>query len=247
MPRLSVIIIAKNEAANIAGCLDSVAFADERIVVDSGSSDGTPEFARAKGARVFSHEFTGYGAQKNFALGEAGGDWVLSLDADERVSPALAAEIQRAIAAGAYDGYKMPRRSTFCGRVIRHSGWWPDRVLRLFKRGRAKFTDDLVHERVVCEGSVGRIEEPILHDAVPKLDDALRRLNDYSTASAQMKAAKGRVGFFAGVAHGLWAFFRAYVLRAGFLDGREGFVLAVLIAENSYYAYMKAWLLTRER
>ena len=249
MPRLSAIIIAGNEAANIADCLDSVTFADERIVVvDTGSKDATADIARSKGAQVFAHDWQGFGIQKNFALAQAKGDWVFSIDADERVSAALRADIEKATEDNRHDGFDMPRRSTFCGRVIRHSGWYPDYVLRLFRRSRGRFTDDIVHERVICNGSVGRLNEPILHDAVPKLEDALRRLDRYSTDSAKMKVAAGqRVSFFTGIAHGLFAFFKAYVLRAGFLDGREGFVLAVLIAENSYYAYMKAWIMTRGR
>lgn len=248
MPRLSAIIIAKDEAANIAACLDSVAFADERIVVDSGSTDETMAIARAKGAKVYANEFRGFGAQKNFALTQATGDWVFSIDADERVSAALRAQIEQAIGQGTQAGFEMPRRSTFCGKVIRHSGWYPDHVLRLFKRGSGRFSEDLVHERVICDGSVGRLSEPILHDAVARLEDALDRLDRYSTASAQMKASRGqRVSFAAGIVHGAFAFFRSYLLRGGFLDGREGFLIAVLVAENSYYAHMKAWLLTRNR
>ena len=134
MPRLSAIVITKNEAAKIEACLDSLAFCDERIVVDSGSDDATVALAAAKGAVVLSHAWHGFGAQKNFALEQATGDWVLSLDADERVSPELAVEIAQAISAGQADGYEMPRLSTFCGRPMRHSGWYPDYVLRLFRR-----------------------------------------------------------------------------------------------------------------
>lgn len=248
LPRLSVIIITRNEAANIADCLDSVAFADERIVVDGGSEDDTVQIANSKGARVLSHPWQGFGVQKNFALAQATGDWVFSIDADERVGPALAAAIEKAMNDRQYDGFEMPRRSIFCGRAMRFSGWYPDRVLRLFRRGRGNFTDDIVHERVVCDGKVGRLSEPLTHRAVLKLEDALVRLDRYSTASAEMKLAAGRrVSFMTGIGHGLFAFFKAYVLRAGFLDGREGFLLAVLIAEHSYYGYMKAWLRSRDR
>lgn len=248
MPLLSAIIIAKNEAANIADCLDSVAFCDQRIVVDGGSEDATAEIAKAKGARVVAHDFQGFGAQKNFALSLAQGDWVFSIDADERATPALAAEIKTAIADGRADGYEMPRRSSFCGRPMRHSGWYPDYVLRLFRRGRARFSDHIVHERVVCDGTVARLREPLLHIPVTRLEDALSRMDRYSTAGAEsLVSSGGRVSFSAGISHGLYAFFRAYVLRAGFLDGREGFLLAVAIAEGSYYRYMKAWLKGRRR
>ncbi len=241
--RLSAIIIAKNEAGNIADCLDSVAFCDERIVVDGGSDDGTVALAEAKGARVVSSQkWNGYGPQKNFALSLAGGDWVLSLDADERVSAALAREIQQTIPDAYADGYKMSRLSSFCGRQMRHSGWYPDYVLRLFRRGKARFSDDIVHERVICDGPVARLTAPLLHSPMARLEEALAKLDRYSTAGAAKRISSG-----SGLVPGLFAFFRAYVLRAGFLDGREGFLLAVTIAEGSYYRYMKAWMKVHRR
>jgi glycosyltransferase involved in cell wall biosynthesis len=247
VPRLSAIIIAKNEARHIGDCLDALAFCDERIVVDGASDDGTPEIARAKGARVAAAAaWKGFGAQKNFALSLAGGDWVLSIDADERVTPALAQAIATAIGQHVVVGYEMPRRSSFLGREMRHSGWSPDYVLRLFRRGRARFTDDLVHERVVCDGPVGRLAAPLLHYPVGRLEDAVGRMDRYSTAGAAMLVASGRRVYFAsGIAHGFWSFLRTYVWRLGFLDGREGFLLAVANAEGTYYRYMKAWLEAR--
>jgi len=250
VPRLSAIVITRNEAANIAACLASVAFCDERIVVDCGSDDGTVDAARQSGARVETRPWEGFGAQKNFALSLAAGDWVLSIDADERVSAALAAEIEQAIAGGGgdVDGYEMPRLSTFCGRPMRHSGWYPDHVLRLFRRGRARFSDDLVHERVVCDGRVERLSAALNHHPVQRLEDALSRMDRYSSAGAQMLVASNRrVSFCSGILHGVWAFVRSYVLRAGFLDGSEGFLLAVANAEGTYYRYMKAWLIRRDR
>ncbi len=243
MPQLSAIIITRNEAANIAACLDTLAFCDERIVVDCGSDDATVDIATAKGAHVVRHDWRGFGAQKNFALSLAGGDWVLSVDADERVSPQLAAAIRAAVSSGLADAYEMPRLSRFLGREMRHSGWFPDYVLRLFRRGRARFSDDLVHERVVCDGTIARLSEPLDHFPVRRLEDAVSRLDRYSTDGARMLIAKGRrVSFASGISHGLWAFLRAYVWRRGFLDGREGFLLAVANAEGTYYRYMKAWL-----
>ena len=248
MSRLSVIIIAKNEAANIGACLDSVAFGDERIVVDSESIDGTAQVAAERGARVLSHPFSGFGAQKNFALSQAQGDWVLTIDADERVTSELAREIERVMANANADGYEIARLSSFCGRQMRHSGWYPDYVLRLFRRGRARFTDALVHERVVCDGKVGRLDQVLPHEPVMRLEDALSRMDRYSTSGAAMIGTAGkRVTFISGIGHGLWAFFRTYVLRAGFLDGPEGFLLAVANAEGTYYRYMKAWLAGRRR
>ncbi|HVY59577.1 MAG TPA: glycosyltransferase family 2 protein [Xanthobacteraceae bacterium] len=243
---MSAIVITRNEAANIAACLDSVAFCDERIVVDSGSDDGTIEIATRKGARVVSRAWEGFGPQKNFALSLAAGDWILSIDADERVSPALAAAIRAAMDEDRADGYEMARRSRFLGREMRHSGWSPDYVLRLFRRGAARFSDDLVHERVICDGKVARLAQPLDHFPVLRLEDAISRMDRYSTAGARMLSAKGRrVSFASGITHGLWSFLRAYVWRLGFLDGREGFLLAVANAEGTYYRYMKAWLAGR--
>jgi glycosyltransferase involved in cell wall biosynthesis len=248
MPRLSAIVIAHNEAANIGDCLDALAFCDERIVVDSGSSDGTVDIARSKGARVETNAWRGFGPQKNYALSLATGDWVLSIDADERVRPELAAAIKTAMADISADGFEFPRRSSFCGREMKHSGWYPDYVLRLFRRGKARFDDALVHERVICDGAVKRLDQPLIHYPVQKLEDALSRMDRYSTASAAALVASGRrVSFIAGIGHGFFSFLRSYVLRLGFLDGAEGFLLAVANAEGSYYRYMKAWLATRER
>jgi glycosyltransferase involved in cell wall biosynthesis len=249
MPRLSAIVIARNEARNIEACLDSLAFCDERIVVDGGSDDDTAARAQARGARVaVAADWQGFGVQKNRALALASGDWVLSVDADERVSGALAAEIVRAMDTATADGFEMPRLSTFCGQPMRHSGWYPDYVLRLFRRGRARFSDDLVHERVICEGRVARLAEPLTHHPVERLEDALSRMDRYSTARAEMIAASGRrVSFFTGIARGWWTFVQTYFIRLGFLDGRAGFLLAVANAEGTYYRYMKAWLKERDR
>jgi glycosyltransferase involved in cell wall biosynthesis len=248
MPQLSAIVIARNEAANIGECLDCLAFCDERIVVDSGSSDGTQDIARQRGARVEFHAWSGFGPQKNYALSLAAGAWILSIDADERVTPQLAEAIKAALVDDGVDGWEFPRRSSFCGREMRHSGWRPDYVLRLFRRGKARFKDAVVHERVVCDGTVKRLDAPLIHHPVLKLEDALSRMDRYSTASAAVRVASGRkVSFLAGIGHGVSSFLRTYVLRLGFLDGAEGFLLAVANAEGSYYRYMKAWLATRER
>ena len=247
MPLLSAIVITRNEAANIGACLDALSFCDERIVVDCGSTDGTVEIARKKGARVEIREWRGFGPQKNFALSLATATWVLSIDADERVTRELAAEIDRAIAYTLADGFELPRLSSFCGRQMRHSSWYPDYVLRLFRRDKARFDDAVVHERVICEGSLLRLKEPLIHHPVQKLEDALARMDRYSTASAEAIVASGkRVSFLAGIGHGLYAFLRTYILKLGFLDGAEGFLFAVANAEGSYYRYMKAWLKSRE-
>jgi glycosyltransferase involved in cell wall biosynthesis len=248
-PRLSAIVIAKNEAGNIEACLDSLAFCDQRVVVDGGSEDGTAGLAERMGANVtVSKQWRGFGHQKNLALSLAAGDWVLSIDADERVSAELASEIRRAISEGLSDAYEMPRLSTVCGQPMLHSGWYPDYVLRLFRRGAARFSDDLVHERVICEGQVGRLKAPLTHHPVLRLEDSLSRMDRYSTARAEMIVSSGRrVSFFTGIVRGWWTFVQTYFIRLGFLDGREGFLLAVANAEGTYYRYMKAWLKGRGR
>ena len=245
-PLLSVILIAKNEAHDIEDCLKSVAFADEWIVVDSGSTDATVEIARGLGAQVsVTPDWPGFGPQKNRALALARGDWVLSLDADERVGEALAGQIRAVLAADGdgHAGYELSRLSSFCGQWMRHGDWYPDRVLRLFRREAGRFTDDLVHERVVVQGRVGRLGGELLHLTMPDLDDALDKMNRYTRGRAQDRVRAGRRGGLgSALSHGAWAFVRSYLLKRGFLDGRLGFVLAVYIAEGTYYRYLKmAW------
>lgn len=248
--KLSVVVITQNEAAVIRRCLESVAWADELVVLDSGSDDGTPDIARSLGARVEpSRDWPGFGPQKNRAVEWAGGDWILSLDADEWVSPELAAEIRAALAdPGAHAAFRMPRQSSYCGRVMRHSGWWPDYVTRLFRRGAARFSDDAVHERLVVDGLLGRLRTPLRHEAIRDLEQAIAKMNRYSSDGARMLRARGRKsGLGTAVGHGLWTFFRTYALRAGFLDGKEGFMLAVSNAEGAYYRYLKLLLLQRDQ
>ena len=243
--RLSVIIIARNEARNLADCLESVRFADEIVVVDSGSTDETVDIARSLGARVeVTSDWPGFGPQKNRALALATGDWVLSLDADERVTPDLAAAIADTLRAPRHDAYDMPRLSSFCGRFIRHSGWWPDRVLRLFRRGTARFSDDTVHEKILPAGSVGHLEPHLLHYTYPDLDTAVAKMNRYSTDSARSLHARGRrASIGTAIGHGLWTFIRLYFFKRGFLDGRHGFLLAATAAAGSFYRYAKLSLL----
>ena len=248
MARLSVIIITKNEADNIRACLESVKWADEVIVVDSGSSDDTVNICKALGARVHvTSDWPGFGIQKNRALSYATGEWVLSLDADERVTPELRSEIESTVSdPHGHAGFRIPRLSSFCGRHMRHSGWYPDFVTRLFLRGAARFSDDLVHESVIVNGKVGELRQPLLHETFHDLEELLAKMNHYSTAGALMLSEKNKTATLKkAVGHAAWAFFRTYFLRAGFLDGREGFMLAVSTAESTYYRYAKLLLLTK--
>ncbi|MYN13849.1 glycosyltransferase [Pusillimonas sp. TS35] len=245
---LSVIIITKNEAANIGACLDSVAFADEIIVLDSGSTDGTREIAAARGARVsLSDDWPGFGIQKNRALDLATGEWVLSLDADERVPAELAAAIQAAMAAPAADAYKIARLSNFGGRWIRHSGWWPDYVVRLFRRGSARFKEVAVHESLLAQGSVAVLPGHFLHYPYADLESFIAKQNHYSSVAAQLLHEKGRTTSVSGaVGHAAWTFVRHYIVRRGFLDGREGFILAIMAGVGSYFRYTKLLFLNRQ-
>ncbi|HLP97580.1 MAG TPA: glycosyltransferase family 2 protein [Sideroxyarcus sp.] len=246
---LSVILITKNEAANIRACLESVAWADEIIVVDSGSSDDTVAICKELGAQVHVHDWPGFGVQKNRALGYATKDWVLSLDADERVTPELRGDIERILSdTQAANAYLVPRLSNYCGRFMRHSGWYPDLLPRLFTRGKARFSDDLVHERLIVEGATGELRGLLLHYAFDDLEEVLHKVNQYSTAGAAMMQKRGRQASLTGaVVRGLWSFFRTYILRGGILDGREGFMLAVSNAEGTYYRYLKLMLLNKKQ
>lgn len=244
---LSVIVITKNEAHNIEACLQSVLFADHIVVLDSGSTDGTRDLARKLGAEVSENlDWKGFGVQKNRALALARSDWVLSIDADERVTPALQAEIRAAMANPGHAVYSFPRLSSYCGQYMRHSGWYPDRVTRLFKRNAATFSSELVHERVITSSPVGRFEAPLLHESFQNFEAVLDKANRYSSAGAQILLEKGRTASVGkAIAHGFWAFFRTYIFRRGFLDGRMGLVLAISNAEGTYYRYLKLWLLTQ--
>jgi glycosyltransferase involved in cell wall biosynthesis len=249
MHSLSVILITKNEAANIRACLESVVWADEIIVVDSGSTDDTVAISRELGAQVHVHDWPGFGVQKNRALGYATKDWVLSLDADERVTPELRAGIETILCEEqAADTYLVPRLSNYCGRFMRHSGWYPDLLPRLFKRGKARFSDDLVHERLIVDGEPGKLQGLLLHYAFDDLEEVLHKVNQYSSAGAAMMQRRGRQASLTGaVLRGIWSFIRTYVLRGGVLDGREGFMLAVSNAEGTYYRYLKLMLLNRKQ
>lgn len=238
---LSVIIITRDEEANIAACLASVAFADEIVVVDSGSVDRTVAIAREAGALVtVTPDWPGFGAQKQRALEIASHDWVLSIDADERVPDDLRPEILRAVAeSGDVTGFRINRLSFFLGKAMRHGGWFPDRVLRLARRDRARFTDDVVHERLLVDGPVGDLSAPMLHHSYSDVDDVLRKMRTYALAAAQRRRSAGMEGGLGiAIARGTFAFFRGYVLRAGFLDGGHGFVAASYRAHETFWRYL---------
>ncbi len=246
-PKLSVIIITLNEVENIRACLESVDWADEIVVVDSGSTDGTQSVCEQMGAKVvINRDWQGFGFQKNLALQHASGDWVLSLDADERISPELRGLIQSTLVAPSADGYLLPRQAYFLGTAMRHGGWWPDYVLRLFRRDAGRFSPVLVHETVQISGNVAKLREPIIHYSYVSFEQLLEKINHYSSAGArQAHAGNKRGGLGKALARGAWAFFRAYCLRAGFLDGAAGLIAAIGKGEETYYRYLKLSFLTK--
>jgi len=241
-PRLSGIVITRNEARNLHACLESLAFCDEIIVVDSGSTDGTQDIARRHGARLIERDWPGFGPQKEFARQEAAGEWVLSIDADERVTPALKAEIEAVLAAPGADAYELPVLSTVLGREMWHSGYWPDYHLRLFRKDVAQFSPSEVHEGVVTQRPVLRLKEPLAHHPVRRLADLLRKVESYSTLGAKAVVAKGRrIGPAGALTRGAFAFFKTYVLKRGFLDGPEGLMNAAAHSQTVFWKYAKAW------
>ena len=241
-PRLSAIIITYNEAVNLPDCLASLAFCDEIVVIDGGSTDGTAVIAAQAGARVIQKpDFAGFGAQKQAALDQARGDWVLSIDADERVPEALAREIQSAIENPAHSGYRINRKTFFLGQYLRHGGWYPDRVLRLALRGLARFSDDTVHESLIVGGSVGDLGNDMLHLSYRSIDDVLAKQRRYALLSAQVRRDRGaRGGLPAALSHSAATFFKHYVLQAGFIDGARGFVAARAKSQEAFWRYLAA-------
>ncbi len=241
MPSISAILITYNEAANLRDCLASVAWCDEIVIVDNGSTDGTHEIAREFDAKlVITADWPGFGPQKQRALDAATGDWIFSIDADERLTEAGIAEIRATLANPQHTGYWVPRSSLFVSRFMKHSGWTPDEVLRLARRHAARFSDHLVHERLLVQGSLGHLRTPLVHLSYQDFESVLVKLNRYSSAGARDAHARGkRASLGSAIAHGAWTFFRTYVLRRGFLDGAEGLMLAISNAEASYYKYVK--------
>ncbi len=249
MSKLSVILITKNEASNIEACLRSVAFADEVVVLDSGSTDDTVAIARRLGAQVHvTPDWPGFGVQKNRALALASHPWVFSIDADERVSPELQAEILRVVRSSEPQiAWAIPRLTQFCGQWIRHCGWTPDYVTRLFRRDAAQFSPDLVHERIILsEGAVGRLHTQLLHYSFPTPTHYLQKLQQYSQAWALQRYRDGqRAGVMRATAAALVAFVRSYFLRLGFLDGAMGFAVCALQAQGAFGKYFALYCMHR--
>ena len=274
--RLSAVVITLNSAATLKRCLESLSFADEVIVLDGGSSDQTQMIARDCGARVFENsDWLGFGAQKNRALDLSSHNWILLLDSDEWFEVDAAQEIRRVIkesekptansvgdpsikapsASVALSdtkplAYRLRRRSRYLGEVVRHSGWWPDHVTRLFQRDAARYSEDWVHERLLLREPkrIGTLRAIIEHDAVMSVEQVLGKTNRYSSLSAKQMHAAGRsASVRLAIAKGLWAFVRTYLFQLGFLDGRVGFLIAFHSAETTFYRYLKLWEVTESK
>jgi glycosyltransferase involved in cell wall biosynthesis len=244
--RLSVTIITLNEEANIRRTLESVRWADEIIVLDSGSTDGTVAICREYTGKVFSQEWLGFSGQKNAAIDRATGDWVLSLDADEPIEQELAAEIRAIMASpGASDGYRVPRKTLFLGKWIKHGGWYPDYNLRLFRRGKGRFEQRAVHEAIKVQGEIGTTVHAIVHHAYPDLSSYLASINKYSSLAVNVMAEKGIPSRKTSVLNILLrpalTFLLKYFLRLGFLDGKHGLILNLFHSWYVFAKYAKAW------
>lgn len=238
LERISAVVITKNEERSIGRALASVAWADDVVVLDSGSSDSTVEVARRAGARVEASEWRGYVAAKNAAAELATGEWILSLDADEEVTPELRDEVSAILShPGGAVGYKVPRRNFFWGRWIRHCGWHPDYQLRLWRRGKGRWVGGRVHERVEVDGGVGRTKAPLNHYTYSSISEYLQRMDRYAGLSAMDKYEAGkRTGFLRLLFSAPGQFIRLYFFRGGFLDGIPGLIVSAL---GAYYTFLK--------
>ena len=247
MHPLTVTIITLNEAAHIAAAIDSASFADEIVVVDSGSTDGTVDIARAKGVRLLSREWTGYVDQKNFAADQASHDWIFSLDADERIPAGLAAEIREVLAREPpYRGYRVPRMTYHLGRWIRTTDFYPDYQTRLYNRQFGRWRGRYVHESVGIDGPSGQLKSDLQHYSFSDIRDQIQRINHYSTLSArQMYEAGRRTGPIEILIHPPAAFVRNYILRRGFLDGTAGLTISLMNAWSVGLKFIKLWELQR--
>jgi len=239
---LSIIIITKNEEAQIKDCLESVRFADEIILVDSGSTDKTLSIARAYATRIIETDWKGYSGTKMIALEAATGDWILWLDADERVQPSLQEEIQEVTKTGAVAGYYIARKAIFLGRWIKHCGWYPGYVIRLFKKEGARFSENLVHESVYIDGPAAHLKSPLIHYTDTSLDHYFIKFNKYTTLAArELFQSNYSCHLTDLIGRPIYSFIKMYIIKRGFLDGVQGLILCILSACYVFTKYAKLW------
>ncbi|MBI5644197.1 MAG: glycosyltransferase family 2 protein [Deltaproteobacteria bacterium] len=242
MEKISVTIIALNEERNIRDCLESVKWADEILVSDSGSTDRTAEICREYGANVTTEEWLGFGRQKNLCGDRARNRWILNIDADERVTPELKEEIERAVKSGDKAGYYVPRRNYFGDKWVRRCGWYPDFTLRLYRKDSGRFIDRYVHESVAVNGPRGYLKNPLIHRTYKDVSDYLTRMQRYSTLAAEEMLNQGKnAGFIDILFRPVYTFLKMYILKRGFLDGSTGVILSTLYASYTLAKYAKLW------
>jgi glycosyltransferase involved in cell wall biosynthesis len=238
--KLSAVLIVKNEAANIERCLKSLSFAGEIVVLDTGSTDNTVEICNKYTDKIYSlDKWEGFGKAKQIAVNYANNDWILSVDADEEITTELAEKIQIILNNPDYDAYAIKRNSFYLGKMIKHSGWNKDYPKRLFNKQKAGFNDAKVHESVIVNGKLGTIEETILHYTYPTINSHIQKIILYSELSAQ--SSKKNSNLFIAILRGKIKFFKMYFLQLGFLDGREGLILAIISSFSVFTKYLKIW------
>ncbi len=245
---ISAVVITKNETANIAACLESVAWADEIVVLDSGSADRTVEISRQYTSKVFVEPWRGMGAQKNRAIDLAQGPWIFQLDADERAVEGLEMEIRQAITRPEPQAYSLRRKNYYRGQWIRHCGWWPDRVVRVFLKGSARFSEEAIHASLQGPSTVGRLTHPIVHHSFKSPEDFMNRARIYACRQAEEMHHQGRrATAWTAVSHGVWSLVHTYFIRLGFLDGAAGLLISVSNFMGVFYRYMMIRDLNRNR
>ena len=247
-PKISATVITKNEEANIAACLESLAWADEIVVLDSGSSDKTVEIAKKYTSMVFVEPWRGMGTQKNRAVELARGPWIVALDADERISSELALEIRKAISDNVPAAYAIRRKNFYQGRWVRHCGWWPDWVIRVFRKEHARFSDHIIHESIRSNAPVKKLSHAIIHHSFTSAQDFVHRAAWYARHKAvEMHRNGRRASVWTAVSHAGYAFWHTYVIRLGVLDGAAGLLIAVSNGVGVFYRYMILRDLNRNR
>lgn len=241
-PLLSAVVITKNEEKNIGRCLSSLSFCDEIVIVDSGSTDGTCKIANELGAKVIQQDWLGYAGQKNFANSQATGEWILSLDADEEVPPGLQTQIIKAVKSNEYWAYEIPRKTFHTGQWIKYGGWYPNALVRLFRKDSGHWGGDEVHEAFECSGKIGILSEPLNHHSFSSFQEQATKNNEYSTLGARKLKRVGRqCSFFSLILRPPLKFFETFVLKRGFLDGMRGYIISVMAAHSVFLKWAKLW------
>jgi len=245
---ISAITIAFNEEINISDCLESVNWCEEIILVDAYSTDQTVKIAKDHSCKIYKHKWQGFAEQKAYALSKASHEWVISLDADERISHELKDEINSKLNPNnKFDGFYIPRKSYFLGKWMKHSGWYPGYQLRLFRKSKTQVSEKRVHEGFLVDGEVGYLADSIIHYTHPTITDSLEKMNSYSSLEAEDRENSKTVHWYDLLLHPFAAFSRKYVAQKGILDGMSGFILAVITAQLKMALYIKLWEIQKNK